>query len=276
MKIFNSDIKRLKLLSTGVFGINKSTLNDINNTLDDIYYYAGINQKEKQKLFFRYIINSSLIFAVSILLFKFFLLVLIPLYLLVEYFLLNKRITKRSENFEQDYPAFLISLASCIKSGKDPLQALSIVKDLFLDGSILKEKLDEVLLDIQEGMSEEEAIGNFAKDIKHPDIDLFRVAFNLSRKEGSGLYSPLRRLTKVTRQRQAFRRKSSAAIAMQKVSAFGILGSGMFIAFIQVIMNRENFFLTFQSPLGIRLMILGMLFVAVGMIWMLYMARNKI
>ena len=198
------------------------------------------------------------------------------MYVFIEYSLVNKKIIKRCQNFEEDYPAFLISLASCIKSGKDPLQALELVKDLFLDSSILKQKLLEVLSNIQEGMSEEEAINNFARDIKHPDIDLFRVAFILSRKEGSGLYKPLRRLTKVTRQRQGFRRKAKAAVAMQKVSAFGILGSVIFIALVQMAMNREQLFQAIASPIGVRLMLLGVVFVAVGIIWMLYMTREKI
>ncbi|MGI6680282.1 MAG: type II secretion system F family protein [Bdellovibrionota bacterium] len=277
MKRFKSDIKRLKLLSTGFFGINRKSSRDTKNSLDDIFYYAGINEKEKQKLILRCIILSVCIFFISIFFFKFYIsLFLVIAYLIIEYFLLNKKVILRAKNFEEDYPAFLISLASCVKSGKDPLQALLIVKDLFLETSILKEKLLDVLLDIQEGMSEEEAINNFAKDIKHPDIDLFKVAFILSRKEGSGLYKPLRRLTKVTRQRQSFRRKTQSAIAMQKVSAFGILGSGVFIAFIQMIMNREHFFNAISTPLGIRLMALGTVLVFIGIAWMLYLARGKI
>ena len=277
MKRFNSELKRLRLLSTGIFGINKQTSKEIGNVIDDIFFYAGYKSEDKHKLFVRFYILLTLILTITILFFKFYVpFVAVLVYVFIEYSLVNKKIIKRCQNFEEDYPAFLISLASCIKSGKDPLQALELVKDLFLDSSILKQKLLEVLSNIQEGMSEEEAINNFARDIKHPDIDLFRVAFILSRKEGSGLYKPLRRLTKVTRQRPGFRRKAKAAVAMQKVSAFGILGSVIFIALVQMAMNREQLFQAIASPIGVRLMLLGVVFVAVGIIWMLYMTREKI
>ena len=277
MKRFNREIKRLKLLSTGIFGVNKQNLKETTNVIDDAFYYAGINQEKKHRLIIRYYILATLIFSVTILCFKWYVSVLsVFLYIFLEYTLLNKKILKRSQSFEEDYPAFLISLASCIKSGKDPLQALLLVKDLFVDTSILKEKLLDVLLNIQEGMSEEAAISEFAKDIKHPDIDLFRVAFVLSRREGSGLYKPLRRLTKVTRQRQGFRRKAKSAVAMQKVSAFGILGSGIFIGIIQILMNRENFFKALETSIGIRFMLFGVTLVVIGIVWMLYMTREKI
>ena len=277
MKRFNKEIKRLKLLSTGIFGVNKQNLKKTTNVMDDAFYYAGISQEKKHILIIRYYILATLIFSVTILCFKWYISILaVFLYIFLEYTLLNKKILKRCQNFEEDYPAFLISLASCIKSGKDPLQALLLVKDLFVDTSILKEKLLDVLLNIQEGMSEEAAISEFAKDIKHPDIDLFRVAFVLSRKEGSGLYKPLRRLTKVTRQRQGFRRKAKSAVAMQKVSAFGILGSGVFIGIIQILMNRENFFKALETSIGIRFMLFGVTLVVIGIVWMLYMTREKI
>ena len=63
---------------------------------------------------------------------------------------------------------------------------------------------------------------------------------------------------------------------MQKVSAFGILGSVIFIALVQMAMNREQLFQAIASPIGVRLMLLGVVFVAVGIIWMLYMTREKI
>ena len=51
MKRFNSELKRLRLLSTGIFGINKQTSKEIGNVIDDIFFYAGYKSEDKHKLF---------------------------------------------------------------------------------------------------------------------------------------------------------------------------------------------------------------------------------
>ncbi len=278
MKRFNNDLQRLKLLSTGMSSSQKLSEENIsNNNNEDLFFFAGISEEEKRKNFIRFYIIEIILFFLLLSFFKIYIaLIGCALYAFFKYLKLLGLVHKRIKSFEQDYPAFLISLSSAIKSGKDPLLALMSVKELFLESSVLRKKIDEMLSLIQKGASEEEAIFSFAKDIKHPDIDLFRVAFILSRREGSGLYKPLKRLTKVTRQRQSFRRKTQGAVAMQKMSAFGILISGFFIALIQFIMNKNNFLLAFSDPLGLRLMLAGGVFLLLGIVWMIYMVREKI
>ncbi len=278
MKRFNNDIKRLKLLSTGTFCARKNDTEKFSNDAQgDLFFFAGISDEGKRKIFIKCCLSGLILLCISLYFTKIYIaLGVVVLYVFFEYLNIRNKVYKRVQNFEQDYPAFLISLSSSIKGGKDPFLALITVKELFSEESILRKKLEEMLDNIQKGASEEEAIFSFATDIKHPDIDLFRVAFILSRREGSGLYGPLKRLTKVTRQRQSFRRKTQSAVAMQKMSAYGILASGIFIAFIQFIMNKNNFMLAFSDPLGIRLMLAGGLFLLIGIVWMMYMTREKI
>ena len=69
MKRFNKEIKRLKLLSTGIFGVNKQNLKKTTNVMDDAFYYAGISQEKKHILIIRYYILATLIFSVTILCF---------------------------------------------------------------------------------------------------------------------------------------------------------------------------------------------------------------
>ena len=129
---------------------------------------------------------------------------------------------------------------------------------------------------LEAGSSEEEAILNFASDIKHPDIQLFRSAFIMARRHGSSIGECLHRLTKVTRQRQSFRRKTRAAVAMQKLSALGIGGCAVTIALIQYLSNPEALKVAYSHPIGFKLLFLGASLIIAGLAWMMFMVRTRL
>ncbi len=186
------------------------------------------------------------------------------------------RMTRRAQNFEQDYTAFLLSLASAVRAGLDPLQFMCRAPDLFAERSVLREELRAFREAIERGESEEAAITGFAATVSHPDIDLFRGCLLLARREGSSLGECLQRLTRVTRQRQSFRRKMRAALAMQKLSALGIAGCACLIAAVQSIAAREAFLEALSHPLGIRVLSAGIVLIVAGVSWMLALARVKV
>ena len=182
----------------------------------------------------------------------------------------------QAEKFERDYPTLLLSLASAIRTGMDPIVALCEAKNLFDQQSLVARELSALDAEIQRGVGEQEAIRNFASSIDHPDIKLFRTVFLLARKEGSSLGDCLQRLARVTRQRQSFRRKIRSAIAMQKMSALGIGGCTLVIGFIQFSTNTKAFMQAFSHPVGSVMLGLGLALLASGLIWMLKMASAKL
>jgi len=190
--------------------------------------------------------------------------------------LIEQRCQKRQMEFDRDYTALLMSLASGIKTGVDPLLALTQSAQLFQKTSIMCSELESIDTALQEGLSEDSAIARFGARVRHPDIKLFRMAFALARKEGASLSYCLQRLARVTRQRQSFRRKTRGAVAMQKLSAFGIGGCTLLIGAIQGVTNRGAFMEAFMHPIGRVLLILGLLLVGIGIIWMLKMAKIRV
>jgi tight adherence protein B len=190
--------------------------------------------------------------------------------------LIERRCEKRQMGFDRDYTALLMSLASGIKTGLDPLIALTQSAQLFQKTSIMCAELESINTALQEGLSEESAIARFGSRVRHPDVKLFRMAFALARKEGASLSYCLQRLARVTRQRQSFRRKTRGAVAMQKLSAFGIAGCTLLIGAIQGITNRGAFIEAFMHPYGRVLLILGLLLVGIGIIWMVKMAKIRV
>lgn len=200
----------------------------------------------------------------------------VPASLLIELGLVKRAVIVRAQAFERDYTALLVSLASAVRTGSDPMQALVAARGLFPSGSVVRGELQRLHAALEGGAGEESAIGSFAASVAHPDVQLFRTAFILARREGSSLAGCLQRLTRVTRQRQSFRRKIRAAVALQKLSALGIAGCAIFIAGIQWVSNPAAVQSALADPMGVKLLSLGALLVVIGLIWMLNMSKTRI
>jgi tight adherence protein B len=182
----------------------------------------------------------------------------------------------RAESFERDFPALLLSLASGVRTGLDPFSALCKCRSLFASDSEMRGELGKLASLVEDGRSEEDALEEFAASIDHPDIKLFRVAFLFARKEGSSLAETLQRLARVTRQRQSFRRKVRAAVAMQRLSAFGIALCAIVILGIQLVTNPDSLKTAMQSPIGSKIVTSGVLLVVGGLSWMLLLTRRRL
>lgn len=188
----------------------------------------------------------------------------------------RRRSKKRAQNFEKDYPALLVSLASAVRSGMDPVVALKNAECLFPAESEVAKATARFRSLIESGVDEDDAIMRFASDISHPDIDLFRSSFILARAQGSSLGDCLHRLARVTRQRQSFRRKTRAAVAMQKLSAIGIAGCAVLICLIQFVSNSEALEKTISHPVGFKILICGAALIVAGLIWMFNLASKEV
>lgn len=197
-------------------------------------------------------------------------------YLFIELFILKNAVHKRAESFEKDYTALLLSLASGVRTGLDPLVALTRSSELFGEDSEVGHEVKLLADRIERGEREEKAVGMFGATIDHPDVRLFRAAFILSRREGSSLAECLQRLAKVTRQRQSFRRRMRAAVAMQKLSAVGIAVCTVVIGIIQVGANPTAMITAWNHPIGSKAIMAGVSLVLLGLVWMLRMTRARI
>lgn len=180
------------------------------------------------------------------------------------------------EGFEKDYPAFLVALAASIRTGLDPLSAMVGLRELFPQKTVLGRQLAMAAGVIESGGTEGDAIAAFGADVPHPDLPLFRSAFLLARREGSSLGGCLERLAKVTRARQSFRRKTRAAVAMQRMSAFGIAACAGLIAIMQAVANIDALRTAIAHPIGVKLLVGGAGLVAIGLGWMLRLTRTRV
>lgn len=188
----------------------------------------------------------------------------------------NKLRLQRSRSFESDYTAFLLSLASAVKTGTDPLVAFTNTQEMFDANTVIHQEIKGFTEEIERGVPESKAILRFGRSIMHPDLKLFRTAFILARREGSSLAACLQRLVRVTRQRQSFRRKTRSAVAMQRLSAFGIAACTLVIAVIQFTTNPDAMLNALDDPSGQKILASGVLLIVGGIVWMLQMTKARV
>jgi len=242
---------------------------------DELCIAAAVTRNDKQSFFGITLVISVLLFAIPLLLSMPMLALLCVMPILILKMRLESKANQRAQNFEKDYAAFLLGLASSVRTGLDPLQAMTQSTELFDKKSELGKALVYFSEDIDHGLSEDRAIKEFAADIRHPDISMFRAGFMLSRRQGSSLAECLMRLAKVTRQRQSFRRKMKSAVAMQRLSGFGIAGCSILICSIQALSNPKAFIDALHDPIGVKLISFGALLILGGTFWMLRMTKTR-
>ena len=239
-----------------------------------IYEYAGLTKEENIKNIYALGGCSAILLGIFIATKNIFFLISIGVLLFFARAVLYKKIKNRSLKFEQDFATFLIALASSLRCGHDPLTAFINSRDLFCESTPLHQTILESKIKLETGDNETKVIRSFAENIQHPDLGLFRSAFILSRKEGSSLAKCLQRIASVVRSRQSFRRKIKAAVAMQKLSAIGILCGvvGMFL--IQFFSAKKGLLDAFSHPLGFKLLIVSAVLILTGLLWM-YKVTNQ-
>jgi Flp pilus assembly protein TadB len=181
----------------------------------------------------------------------------------------------RSMALERDLPALLNSVASSVRAGIDPVCALTDAREYLPPLSPLVAELGRFKNALASGVDEIKAIEELFGGDKAPDLELFTRCLILSRRHGSALSEPLYRVTRVVRQRQSFRRKTRAALAMHRMSAIGIALCAVCIGGLQLATNADGVRIAMGSSIGIWLLSSGVVLVAIGLVWMLMMGREE-
>ena len=181
----------------------------------------------------------------------------------------------RTMALERDLPALLNSVASSVRAGVDPVCALTDAREYLPPLSPLVADLGRFKNALASGVDEIEAIESLFGGEKTPDLELFTRCLILSRRHGSALSEPLHRVTRVVRQRQSFRRKTRAALAMHRMSAIGIALCAVCIGGLQLATNADGVRIAMNSSMGIWSLSGGAVLVAIGLLWMLMMGREE-
>jgi tight adherence protein B len=187
----------------------------------------------------------------------------------------KRREGARNAALERELPTLLTSVASSVRAGIDPLVAVAAGKDFFPEGSAMQRELVSFAQALSSGKDEYEVIDEFMKGVPSPEGDLFKRCLTMSRRHGASLAEPLHRITKVIRQRHSFRRKTKAALAMHRLSAFGIAFCAAAIGVIQFVTNASAVQGAMKDSVGRILLSVGVGLIALGVFWMTRMGREE-
>jgi tight adherence protein B len=177
---------------------------------------------------------------------------------------LQRAVKKRFNNFDKDYPDFLMSLVSRIKSGMNSFTAIDSAAGGFDERSLLRAEVMLMLERVKLGIQEEQAIGEFGETVPHPEIELFVQALILSRRVGGNLSTVIERLAKQVRKRQEFRKKAIAAVAQERGAGFMVSGIMTMTMVLVGFVSPELLSGAFENDSGQLVFQGGLLLVGIG------------
>ncbi len=190
--------------------------------------------------------------------------------------LLNRRINRRFERFDADYPQFLLAFVGMLKTGLNPIQGLQAAAEGLEESSLVREEVQIMLERLRMGVSEERSIGSFGEDIHHPEIELFVQALILSRRVGGNLSATIDRLAKQVRRRQFFRRSANAAVGLQRGSIWFILGILMALEGYLYFVWPECVTITWTHPTGRSVGQAGLTGIVIGLFWIRQVTKLRV
>lgn len=193
----------------------------------------------------------------------------------VMYWLRSRKARCSRALLERDLPSLLTSIASSVRAGIDPMKALADAAEHYPEESPLRCELSVIRAGLTRGKDEVDLIDSFCSGYQHLDVELFKRCLILSCAHGSSLAEPLHRVTRVVRQRQSFKRKTKAALAMHRMSAVGIAGCAVLIGLMQMTVNKKGIQIAIANPVGVLFLVGGASLVAAGVAWMLSMGREE-
>ena len=185
-----------------------------------------------------------------------------------------RRARSNRQAIDRDLPALLTSVASSVRAGVDPVSALLSARDYFQKETPLVREIEGLQRGLVSGGDEEELLEAFLAIYSSQEGELFKRCLILARRHGSSLGEPLHRITRVVRQRQSFRRKVKAALAMHRMSAIGIALCAVAMGALQLVMNPHSLDIAIHHPTGRVLLIGGICLISCGLVWMMMMGRE--
>jgi tight adherence protein B len=243
--------------------------------ISELIYFSGLTLPT----WTIYISSILIAFALAFLSSKLISLYFVPIYLiggaLIPIAWLEAKSSKRAKEFAADYPIVLLAMASSLKVGMPPLQALERAIRLLPKESVVKKEISHLLVAFNRGTSKQQVVRIFAASINLPDIELFRSAFLLVLDNGGRFAPTLDRLATVSRDRTTLIKSAFVTTASMRMTANFLLAASPFLLFV-VSMRFENFWpLLLEHPTANFIGSLGIVLITVGYLTLRIMSSFK-
>ncbi len=169
---------------------------------------------------------------------------------------------RRLAAIDDQLPDLLVTLAASLKAGHSFRQGIQAVVD---EGQPPASKeFNRVLTETRLGRPMDDALADMAVRIGSKNVRFVVTAVTIQRQVGGSLASIFDMVADAVRNRQQFARKIRSLTAMGRASAYVLVGIPFFILGTTTLVNREYMDPLYHSSAGHKLMILGLVMMAVG------------
>jgi tight adherence protein B len=181
-------------------------------------------------------------------------------------FVLKFLAKRRCKKFESQLPDVLTLVASSLSTGFSLLQALdAVAKDAAEPAA---KEFGRALAETRIGADISESLERMADRTGSTNMKWTTMAIRIQREVGGNLAETLRTTATTLREREALQRHVKALSAEGRLSAYILIALpiGIFLYTMQT--NREYVELLWTRPLGLAMLVAGIISLGVGVFWM--------
>jgi len=182
--------------------------------------------------------------------------------------------SRRARKFESQLPDVLTLVASSLQTGFSLLQALDAVAQDVAEPSA--KELSRALAETRIGADIGESLDRMADRMDSNNLRWTSMAIGIQRQVGGNLAETLRTTATTLRDRESLHRHVRALSAEGRLSAYVLIAMpvGIFLYMTQV--NRPYVSLLWTTPLGLVLSVVGLVMLAIGMVWMRHVVNVEV
>jgi tight adherence protein B len=181
-------------------------------------------------------------------------------------FVLKFLSNRRGKKFDSQLPDVLTLVASSLSTGFSLPQALDAVAKDAADPSA--KEFSRALAETRIGSDVADALERMALRMDSENMRWTSMAIRIQREVGGNLAETLRTTAKTLREREELRRHVRALSAEGRLSAYILAGLPVGIFLYTMKTNRSYIELLWTRPMGIMMIIAGLISLGIGMFWM--------
>lgn len=181
---------------------------------------------------------------------------------LLPYGVVAHKARKRLKAFENQLPDMLVTMAASLKAGHSFRQGMQSVVDEGQDPAAREFK--RVLTETRLGRPMDDALAEMAQRVGSQNFEFVMSAVTIQRQVGGSLATLFDMVADTVRQRHQFHRKVRGLTAMGRVSAYVLVGLPFFLALAITAINREYMEPLHTTSGGKKMVLLGLVMIAIG------------
>ncbi len=169
---------------------------------------------------------------------------------------------QRVNAIDEQLPDLLITMAASLKAGHSFRQAMQAVVN---EGQPpISDEFKRVLTEAQLGRPIDDALAEMADRVQSKNLSFVMTAVTVQRQVGGSLAGIFDMVADAVRQRQAFGRKIKGLTAMGRASAYTLVGMPFALALIITAINAEYMSPLYHTSTGHKMIIIGLVMMAIG------------